>query len=233
MRTPWILHWPDGLPGKGRVCQQLVSVIDIAPTLLTLAGADVPDAIQGCVFLPQIIDQDARICDYVFAERNWQVEYCHERVMRHGPWSYYRNGAPELAHFGFVNATHSGYRYPSYVDLWQKFRSEDKLTDTQRSVFLQPRPREQLYYLASDPMEINDLVRSPEHQDVLNQMRATMDRWIENTGDTLPPEDRRTPDRHDRLTGERLYRGMHPGPTVYEGPGQSAGAVQVNNAGPR
>jgi arylsulfatase A-like enzyme len=38
MRTPWILDWPDGLTKSRQLCDQLVSVIDIAPTFLTLAG---------------------------------------------------------------------------------------------------------------------------------------------------------------------------------------------------
>lgn len=233
MRTPWILHWPKGLADRGRLCEQLVSVIDIAPTFLALAGAQIPHAAQGRSFLPQIADPSAKICDYVFSERNWQVEYCHERTLRYGPWSYYRNNAPDLAHFGFVNATFPSYRFSGYVDLWKKLRSGEPLTDVQRTVFLQPRPREQLFHLEHDPMEVNDLARDPSHQKLLKQLRTTMDQWIERTGDTIPTEDRRTPDRHDRLTGKRLFKGGHPGPAKYEIPGQSAEATHINHSGPR
>jgi N-sulfoglucosamine sulfohydrolase len=233
MRTPWILHWPEGLGDRGRRCEQLVSVIDIAPTLLALAGAEIPDSVQGRSFLPQVADANAKICNYVFSERNWQVEYCHERTLRYGHWSYYRNSAPDLAHFGFVNATFPGYRFAGYVDLWRGFRSGKPLTDAQRSVFLQPRPREQLFNLEQDPMEVNDLANDPSQQKLLEQLRATMDHWVEQTGDSIPPKDRRTPDRHDRLTGKRLFEGGHPGPAKYEIPGQSAGATHINRPGPR
>jgi arylsulfatase A-like enzyme len=233
MRTPWIIHWPSGLDSAGKVCEQLVSTIDIAPTFLTLAGAKVPAAIQGRSFLAQVAEPAVKICDYVFGERNWQVEYCHERALRHGPWSYYRNGAPELAHFGFVNATFPEYRFPSYVDLWEKLRSGEPLTAAQQTVFLQPRPREQLFNLDLDPMEVNDLANDPDHQQVIEQLRGVMDQWLEQTGDTLPPRDRRTPDRHDRLTGKRLLPGGHPGPAKYEPPGQSAGATSIHRPGPR
>jgi len=233
MRTPWILHWPKAVKPSGQVCEQLVSTIDIAPTFLALAGADIPAAIQGRSFLPQIADPEAKIADYVFGERNWQVEYCHERALRHGPWSYYRNGEPSLAHFGFVNATYPAYRFPGYVNLWATFRSGQPLTEVQETVFLQPRPHEQLFHLGDDPMEVNDLMNDPGHREIVEKLRRVMDDWIEQTGDTLPPEDRRTPDRHDRLTGKRLFKGGHPGPDKYEAPGQSANATSIHHPGPR
>ncbi len=233
MRTPWILHWPKAIEKGGTVCEQLVSAIDIAPTFLALAGAEVPASMQGRSFIPQIVDPGAGICRYVFGERNWQVEYCHERSLRHDAWSYYRNNAPELAHFGFVNATYPGYRYPAYTDLWDLSRSGKPLTPARRSVFLKPRPREELFHLEQDPMEIRNLAGDPGHRDVLERLRAAMDDWMKQTGDTVPPEDRRTPDRHDRLSGERKFKGMHPGPGKYDSPGQSAGATRIHHPGPR
>lgn len=233
MRTPWILHWPDGLGEGGTVCDQLVSVVDIAPTFLALAGAKVPAAVQGRSFLPQIANPGAVICDYVFAERNWQVEFCHERALRHGPWTYYRNNAPALAHFGFVNATYRNYAYPGYTDLWEWFRAGKALTPAQATVFLQPRPKEQLFHLHKDPMETVDLAGDPEHRQTLEKLRRVMDDWIAQTGDSVPGAERRTPDRHDRITGERRYKGMHPGPTRFEQPGQSTGATTITRPGPR
>jgi len=232
-RTPWIMHWPAGLGTKRTTCRELASVIDIAPTFLELAGAKVPPAIQGRSLLPQLANPGVRVCDYVFAERNWQVEYCHERMLRDERWAYYRNAAPELAHFGYVNATYKKYRFAGYVDLWNHFRAGKELTPAQQTVFLQPRPVEQLFSLDKDPMETDDLAGDPEHANTLRRLRAVMDDWIARTGDTVPSKDRRTPDRHDRLTGERRLPGGHPGPDKYEKPGQSTGAEKINDPGPR
>jgi len=233
MRTPWILHWPAGLREKGRTCEQLVSVIDIAPTFLALAGVAVPEAVQGRSFLPQIRNPDAKICDYVFCERNWQVESCHERALRYGPWSYYRNAIPDVAHFGYVNATYANYRYVGYVDLWKKHCSGAPLTPAQETVFLKPRPKEQLFHLGNDPLEVHDLAGDPAQQEMLHKLRSTMDLWIEQTADSVPPKHRRTPDRHDRLTGKRRFPGPHPGPDQFERPGQSTSGTEVNHPGPR
>jgi len=231
-RTPWIMHWPRGLGSSGDTCGELASAIDIAPTFLELAGVDVPAAIQGRSLLPQLVDPKARVCDYVFVERNWQVEYCHERTLRHGSLAYYRNGAPELAHFGFVNATYAKYLFPAYVDLWKRLKAGD-LTPVQKSVFLKPRPVEQLFHLGDDPLEIRNLAGDPKHAETLTRLRAVMDDWIARTGDSIPPRDRRTPDRHDRETGKRLLPGGHPGPDKYEKPGGTRGAEKINDPGPR
>ena len=49
MRMPFIVHWPDGIK-VGSVNNWLINNTDFAPTILTLAGASVPDGMQGCSF---------------------------------------------------------------------------------------------------------------------------------------------------------------------------------------
>jgi arylsulfatase A-like enzyme len=46
IRIPMIFHCPDKL-GKRTVDTQVASLVDMAPTLLSLAGVDVPDKMQG------------------------------------------------------------------------------------------------------------------------------------------------------------------------------------------
>ena len=45
------------------------------------------------------------------------------------------------------------------------------------------RPPEELYDLHADPYEIDNLAASPDHQEILRQMRAVLDRWIDETND--------------------------------------------------
>ncbi len=51
IRVPFVLRWPAGIPA-GTVLHPMVLNIDIAPTLLEIAGAPVPDHMQGRSFLP-------------------------------------------------------------------------------------------------------------------------------------------------------------------------------------
>jgi len=231
IQTPFILHWPGGLSGAGRVCDELVSVLDIAPTFVRLAGADLPDTFQGRSFLAQVAHPEAAICEMVFAERNWHVEYAHERMVRRGDWVYLRNAAPALSHLAAIN-THRPY--PGFTDLVRRRTEGHPLTPAQQDVFRAPRPTQQLFYLPDDPAMLNDLADDPTHADTLNQLSALMDQWQEETGDTVPGPDTRTPDRHDRDTGERLQPGRGAGhPVDGEMPGDSAGAERINASGPR
>lgn len=50
MKTPFIVSWPKGMKHKGSVSNSLISSIDIAPTLLELAGVEIPNNMQGLSF---------------------------------------------------------------------------------------------------------------------------------------------------------------------------------------
>ena len=50
-RMPLIVHWPEGVD-PGMVSEYLVQNLDLAPTILELAGAEVPDRMQGRSMVP-------------------------------------------------------------------------------------------------------------------------------------------------------------------------------------
>ena len=70
IRMPWIVRWPGQVP-PGRRCTSLVSTVDIAPTMLKLAGIEPGPNFQGKDFSPLFKDPKARIHETIFAERNW------------------------------------------------------------------------------------------------------------------------------------------------------------------
>ncbi len=57
MRQPLIVHWPDGID-PGSVSEHLVQNLDIAPTILDLAGAEIPDRMQGRSLVPLLRGED-------------------------------------------------------------------------------------------------------------------------------------------------------------------------------
>jgi arylsulfatase A-like enzyme len=50
-RTPLIVRWPNKI-NSGQINSNLVQNLDFAPTLLSAAGVDVPEDMQGCPLLP-------------------------------------------------------------------------------------------------------------------------------------------------------------------------------------
>lgn len=51
MRMPLIIHWPEGIDAES-VNKELVQNLDLAPTVLDLAGAEIPENIQGKSLVP-------------------------------------------------------------------------------------------------------------------------------------------------------------------------------------
>ena len=109
IKTPLIV-WCPGEVKPGRT-DSLISVIDLAPTFLELAGVPGDKRLQGVSLTKVFDDPAATVRDYAFAERNWHVYAAHERMVRCGDWLYIRNAFPQaqsdvrrVERFGSVRA---------------------------------------------------------------------------------------------------------------------------------
>jgi arylsulfatase A-like enzyme len=226
IKTPFVVHWPAGLKQKGEVCHSLVSVIDIAPTILELAGLKLPQSFQGISMTPLLADPKTSIRKYVFAEHNWHAQIAHERMVRHGDYVYIRNAHPQLPHIIALTSA-----CPNLKEL-RELAKEDKLTPAQMDPLLEPRPAEELFNVSDDTHQLKNIAGDPEHRKVLEDLRKLMDEWQRRTGDTTPSLDKATPDRYDRRTGKPIH-GKSGRPTGGIVPGQTTGAEKINDPGPR
>jgi len=225
IETPLVIHWPAKLK-KPAVVDALVSVIDLPPTILKLAGASVPESFQGRSLDPVLNDPTASVRDFVFAERNWHTQRYHERLVRHGDYVYIRNNLPELRGVNFIHLARDRGAYTQVADRWRA----GEATPAQADIFLKPRPRHLLFNVAEDPYQINNLADDPAHADTRALLQAVLDQWTDETGDTLPALDDMTHDRFSRETWKPKGGGGRPNPG--EVPGQSTQAWTINNPGP-
>lgn len=194
--TPLVVRWP-GVVRSGSENDGLVSLVDLAPTMLDLAGGEKPVDLQGRSFLPLVTGAEASGRQYVFAERNWHDFDDHSRAVRSRRYKYIRNAFPQRP-FDHPADTIRG----STFQAMRRLRDAGRLSPEQALIFRSPRPREELYDVQSDPLEFHNLAASPDHAGVLRRMRGVLDRWEKDTHD-VPPEKSR-PDGYDRDTGERL-----------------------------
>jgi hypothetical protein len=74
-------------------------------------------------------------------------------------------------------------------------------------------------------------VDNPERAGALHHLRVLLDTWQTQTGDSIPAVEEMTVNRHDPVTFERLFEAGRPPDGIM--PGQIAGAVNINNPGPR
>lgn len=179
MKTPLLIAGP-GIEGKS-VSSSLVSMIDIGPTILDLAKVPIPEQFQGVSLIPVLKDPSASVRDYIFGEHNWHIYPANERMVRYKNWVYIRN-----YRFKEQNLCgESSDQFPAGKELWDA-EAKGVLRPEQRDVFLKPRPYEELYDVEKDPLQFNNMARSPELAPVLNELRKVMDAWREETGDTVP-----------------------------------------------
>jgi arylsulfatase A-like enzyme len=224
MKTALVAHWPAGIRQAGRAHDGLVSSIDLAPTILELAGAAVPESVQGRSLRAVLADPAARARRFAFSEHNWHDYAANARAVRDGEYLYILNLKPEQPWQGPADAVRS----PSFAAL-QAARAAGTLDAAQREVFLAPRPAEELYRVAADPHQLSNLAADPAHAAALRRLRETMQQWRDETGDSAPANP--SVDGFHRDTGERLFQGRDT--SYHRTPaGSDRNAARVNRPGP-
>ncbi|MCW8130344.1 MAG: sulfatase-like hydrolase/transferase [Planctomycetota bacterium] len=174
IRIPLIVRWPGGLKA-GSVSDELVSLIDLGPTVLSLCGVTAPRHMQGQPFLGP--EKKAR--EYVFAHRDRHDEaYDMVRAARDGRYKYLRHFYPELPYLLWIPYRN---RHPVTQELWRLNR-EGKLNEAQQTLF-KPRAPEELYDTEADPFEMRNLAADPAHRATLERMRGALDGWRKQVGD--------------------------------------------------
>ncbi|HXH99615.1 MAG TPA: sulfatase [Sphingobacteriaceae bacterium] len=180
MQTPFIIKWNNKIK-KGKVTSSLVSAIDIAPTLLNLAGVSVPAGFQGKSFHRVLQNPSLQFRNYVFSEHNWHDYEAMERMVRTKDHLYVLNLRPALSNPGPADITSS----PAFEDL-KALRDSGKLSLPQADVFIAPRPAEELYDCQRDPMQLVNVSSSLLYAKQLKQLREVLKKWKMDTEDTYP-----------------------------------------------
>ena len=222
MKTALVAHWPLGIQAQGS-SPSLVSVIDLAPTILKAANVPLSETFQGVPLQPLFENPKARIREFAFSEHNWHDYEAHGRSVRDGKFLYIKNNRPQNSWQGPADSVRS----PSFKALLNQ-REVQRLTPAQQDVFRAPRPEEELYLVAGDPQQLNNLAGLPEYENDLQRLRGKLDQWSEETGDSLP--EKLSQDSFDRISGKQLDKSQSFRGTT---PGEDRRAWEINASGPR
>lgn len=181
--TSLLVRWPGRVPA-GSASDELVSLIDVTATTLSLAGVPVPEGMHGQPFLGPKAKRRA----YLFTARDRIDETLdHVRTVRDDRYKYIRNyqpNQPYLQHMVYAEHTNPN------VNLMKQLYAEGKLNAAQAKFMAATRPTEELYDLRTDPFELKNLAQSPESKEVLARLRSVLDKWRADTNDQgLKPED--------------------------------------------
>lgn len=152
----------------GSTVDGFVSFVDFGPTVLSLAGIDTPEGMDGRPFLGKTVRSEEvnnRDETYSYADR-FDEKYDMVRALRKGKYKYIRSYQP-FNYDGLMNEyRYKQLAYQEWLDLYKK----GKLNAAQ-SLFFEARKPEMLFDLEADPYETNDLSTHEGHAAVLKEMR--------------------------------------------------------------
>ena len=188
LRVPLIVHFPEKwshlapvLPGGET--EQIVTFADLAPTVLSLAGLEPPDHMQGQAFLGQFAAAPRQYATSLRGRMDERID--RSRTIRDGRYRYTRNWMPHRPYGQFIEYL---WRAPT-TRAWEAAYREGRVTPEQ-SVFFDPvKPAEELYDCLNDPDNTRNLASDPAYHAVRDRLRAALDEWILEVRDSgLLPE---------------------------------------------
>lgn len=219
IKTPFIIHYPKGIDKKGSTSNSLISVIDLAPTLTSLAGIEKSPTFQGESFDQLLKEPNKKFRNYVFAEHNWHDYEACERMVCDGNFLLIENKRPHLSAIGAIDVMNGGVG----TSLMQSFE-KNRLNDLQKDIFSADRPSLELYRYKTDKYQLSNLIEElpKESKKLLNVLRL----WQKETGDSYP--DDITHDWYSRKT----FKALPSKGDRKEMPGTSNDAKNNKNSGP-
>jgi len=177
IHVPLIVRWPGRIQSN-TVCDDLVSLCDLGPTVLSLTRIDVPAHMQGRPFLGPL---KAAARSFIIAgrERMDLGSDDYVRAIRDKRYKYIRNFMPEKPYSQPIPYED---RMPIMQE-WRRLYEEGALQGTQELYFRPAKPAEEFYDTLKDPHEVDNLIGVAEQQERIASMRTDLQEWMKQSGD--------------------------------------------------
>ena len=205
VRVPLVIRWP-GLATSGLTVDALVSLADIAPTLLEGTGSPIPRSMTGRSLLSLLRGGSQPGRDYVFFERERHANVRRgdlsypARAVRSRDFLYVQNLRPDRWPAGDPEMYFAVGPFGDIDGGLTKTLLLDRRADAAIAKYFElatgKRPADELYDLRRDPDQIVNVAADPGHRQVRQRLRAALDQWRRDTAD---PRLRDDDDRWDRF----------------------------------
>lgn len=189
-RVPLIMYCPPGLQpdqrgevAGGTVVEELVSTIDLFPTMLDIAGIKAKSENPGSSLMPLIRGEAPDWREYLFTEYHM-----------HSGVNFYPQRAVRDSRYKLIHNLLYGENNPEYRFVLDKFHDRDEFTraletsaDEVREAYhiLNAPPEFELYDLEKDPHEFYNLAGDPSLGHILEELKEKLNQWQEETNDPL------------------------------------------------
>lgn len=194
-----IVRWPEGGVPAGRVVTEMVSNLDVLPTILEAARCPIPVEVQGISFLALLRNEPHRARKEIYAEKNFHSYYDPMRCIRTERFKYIRNFEVNFS-----------IEVPGDIQQGPIFCSDPGRYTSQRQQLIE------LYDLSADPLEQDNLAGHPEVADIQWELDQRLWSWMEETQDPLLQGPIASPRYHmamqERLATRQAGNGIDVGP---------------------
>ena len=176
LHVPLVIRFPEKYkylfaPAQGVREDGFVSFIDFSPTVLNLAGLDIPESMDGKPFAGEGVTTESlasRDEAFGYADR-FDERYEFARSFRKGKYKYIR----AYEHF-YPDSLQNNYRYRMLAfSQWRELNSKGELNEAQ-SHFFHAKPVELLFDVEADPHEVVNLAGMAAHQSILEDLRSRL-----------------------------------------------------------
>jgi hypothetical protein len=176
LHIPLVIRWPGKIK-PGSVNDQLISSIDLGPTVLSMAGVKVPSHMQGQPFLGEQTEPARKM---VFGARDRVDEsYDMIRSVRTKDYLYIRNYYPNEPFTIWVPYLN---KMPIMKEML-RLDAEGKLNGPQKKWMATTRPAEELYDVKKDPFQLENLSENEQFRTIRAEMRNKLNQWTLETND--------------------------------------------------
>lgn len=220
--VPLAIRWGEQVPG-GRVVSDLISLIDLTPTILEAAEVEYQGEYEmtGSSLIEMLRSQEQGILDasrdavYSGRERHSSSRWNHlgypQRSIRTHQYLYIRNfaperwpaGSPRRIEDGTLTPMHSAYHdidaAPTMDVMTQQ--ADDPYFNRYLHLAVGKRPAEELYDIENDPGCINNLALNPDYEEITERLRNRLSDKLEETGDPLASNNLEIWESYPRLRG--------------------------------
>ena len=170
LNVPLIVRYPDKKMA-GKVDERIVSLMDLAPTVLSLLNIEPPPHYDGKAFAGPYEDQPRK---YAFGTADRFDESTDmQRSVLDGRFVYIKNFMPELP---LIYRNKYRERIPMNSKLIQ-MDSQGELDGDASYIFMKTKEVEELYDLQEDPYEVKNVATNPEYADKLVELRNALSAW--------------------------------------------------------
>lgn len=193
LKIPFVMHWPKHIKSNLKK-DELISTIDLLPTILDLAGVEKPEILPGKSLMALAKDEEKKWAEYVFAGGTGSTPFFYfpRRSVRDKRFKliYNINYEEENPHVRFYNNRQGHFVAGTSLEETEALDAEmSKVYQTWRNP-----PQFELYDLENDPNEFKNLSDSLEFKDELERLKTVLKQWQIDTNDPF-----NDPNKHHRF----------------------------------